>query len=284
MSVRSIQSNLVPCLSVTECNSLPTANTTHSHSGYPQGLFWSFLDRLSYICLHIFLNFFKKFLNSVPISRIFLSLLARNSPISYPIYTPSLSTDPVRNQTDLIMSQALSSSESRALTLLGQGINPEMTASAVGLSTSRISQLLSDPEFAAQVADLRYKNLAKHNERDSAYDSLEDSLLTKLKDLLPFMLRPMEVLKAIQVINAAKRRGASAPDSITAQQEVINLVMPVQIINQYSVNSHNQVIKAGAQDLVTVQSGRLKDLVAQAKKGAQDVISHSRPTESSSAS
>ena len=182
------------------------------------------------------------------------------------------------------MSQPLTSSESRALTLLGQGINPEMTASAVGLSTSRISQLLSDPEFAAQVADLRYKNLARHNERDLAYDTLEDTLLSRLRDLLPFMLKPIEVLKAIQVINAAKRRGASAPDSITAQQEVINLIMPVQIINQYTVNSANQVIKAGQQELVTVQSSRLTTLVADLKaKVAQNVLSNSRPNESSPA-
>lgn len=168
------------------------------------------------------------------------------------------------------MSQSLTSSESRALTLLGQGIGPEMTASAVGLSTSRISQLLSDPEFAAQVADLRFKNLAKHNERDAAYDSLEDTLLNKLRDLLPFMMKPMEVLKAIQVINAAKRRGSSAPDSITAQQEVIQLVMPVQIINQFSVNASNQVIKAGHQELITVQSSNLQALAK-----ARHAISHS---------
>lgn len=183
------------------------------------------------------------------------------------------------------MSQPLSSSESRALSLLGQGINPEMTASAVGLSVSRISQLLSDPEFAAQVSDLRYKNLAKHNERDAAYDSLEDTLLTRLRDLLPFMMKPMEVLKAIQVINAAKRRGASAPDSIISQQEVINLIMPVQIINQFSVNSSNQVIKAGQQELITVQSSRLTSLVAAARasssstQGIQHVLPNSSATQ-----
>lgn len=187
------------------------------------------------------------------------------------------------------MSQNISSSESRALALLGQGINPEMTASAVGLSVSRISQLLSDPDFANQVADLRYKNLVKHNQRDATYDEMEDILAKKFHDLIPFMMKPMEILKALREINALKRRGSSAPDSITQQQEVIQLVMPVQIINQYRVNSANQVIQAGQQELITVQSSRLGQLALESaartaaaqRKELPNVVYDSLPNASS---
>ena len=175
---------------------------------------------------------------------------------------------------------APTSTEARALQLLGQGLGPEVVASAVGVTVSRISQLLSAPEFSAQVADLRYKNLSKHNERDNAYDAMEDALLDKLKDLLPFMVRPMEVLKAIQVINAAKRRGSSAPESITNQQTVVQLVMPTQIINRYTVNANNQVITAGQQDLVTVQSSSLPALLSARKA----LIHHERPHDAPAAS
>ncbi len=179
------------------------------------------------------------------------------------------------------MSQSLSSSESRALTLLGQGINPEMAASAVGLSVSRISQLLSDPEFAAQVAEARYRNLVKHNERDNMYDEMENILAKKFHDLIPFMMKPMEILKGLREINALKRRGSSAPDSITQQQEVINLVMPVQIISQYRVNSANQVVQAGNQDLITIQAGGLNALIKakNAQKELQNVVYEPSPTE-----
>jgi hypothetical protein len=167
----------------------------------------------------------------------------------------------------------MNSTESRALSLLSQGLGPEVVASAVGVSTSRISQLLSDPEFAAKVAEGRYENLAKHNVRDNAYDSMEDDLLQKLKDCLPYMVRPMEILKAISVINAAKRRGSSAPESITSQQTVVQLVMPTQIIQSFTTNVNNQVIKAGNQDLVTVQSSNMQNLLTLAKQGAQNVKS-----------
>jgi hypothetical protein len=164
------------------------------------------------------------------------------------------------------------STETRALTLLGQGLGPEVVAAAVGVSTSRISQLLSDPTFSSQVADLRYKHLSKHNDRDNAYDRMEDTLLEKLQDLLPFMMRPMEVLKAIQVINQAKRRGSSAPESITSQQTVVQLLMPTQILQSFTTNINNQVVKAGAQDLVTIQSSNMTKML-DSMKGASNVDS-----------
>lgn len=155
------------------------------------------------------------------------------------------------------MGRAATTTEERALTLLGSGVTPEQVASALGVTVSRISQLLSDPEFTARVAELRFEALNKHNERDSRYDTMEDRLLTKLEDLLPLMMRPMEVLKSIQIINAAKRRGQSAPEQTINQQTVVSIVMPVSIVNKFVTNINNQVIKAGTQDLLTIQSGQL---------------------------
>lgn len=173
--------------------------------------------------------------------------------------------------------------EDRALSLLGQGLGAEAVASAVGVTVSRISQLLSQPEFAAKVSSLRYDNLAKHNSRDNAYDALEDTLVEKLKENLPFMMRPMEILKAISVVNAAKRRGSSAPESIVSQQTVVQLVMPTQIIQSFTTNINNQVVKAGTQDLVTVQSSNMDSLLSQMKKGAQNVSIPHFPGSSSDA-
>lgn len=156
--------------------------------------------------------------------------------------------------------------EDRALSLLGQGLGVEIVANAVGVSPSRISQLLSEPEFASRVAELRYANLVKHSAIDAKYDEMESELQARMKDLIPFMMKPLEVMKALQVINAAKRRGASAPEAITAQQNVVQLVMPTQIINNFTqqaitVNVNNQVVKAGEQELVTVQSANMTKML-----------------------
>lgn len=147
--------------------------------------------------------------------------------------------------------------EDRAAALLGSGLPPATVAASLGCSESYLSQLLSTEVFAARVASLRYEALAKHNERDATYDSVEDDLLVRLKDCLPLMHKPMEILKAIQVINAAKRRGTSTPEAILEKQAVVTLVMPVQIVHKFTTNIQNQVIQAGSQELLTIQSGTL---------------------------
>jgi hypothetical protein len=155
------------------------------------------------------------------------------------------------------MAANLTTTTERALSLLGSGVGPEQTALALGVSPSYISQLLSDEQFSIKVAELRFNNLAAHSARDSSYDQLEEQLIDKIKDLLPLMIRPMEVLKAIQVINAAKRRGQSAPESIINQQNIVQISMPTTIINNFTVNKENQAVQTGNQELVTIQSGVL---------------------------
>lgn len=153
--------------------------------------------------------------------------------------------------------QAPTSVETRALELLGSGIQPESVAAALGVTPSYISQLLSDDEFSQQVTTLRYNALQKHNDRDNSYDSIEDKLLEKLDKSIPMMYKPAEILSAIKVVNAAKRRGQSAPQQITNQQNIVNLVLPTAITQNFVTNINNQVIKAGDQELLTIPSSAL---------------------------
>ena len=155
----------------------------------------------------------------------------------------------------------MTSTESRALKLLGAGIKPEIVAASLGISASAISQLLSDENFAAAVSEARYETLAKHNERDSRYDRMEDDLLARLEDCVPLMHRPMEVLKAIQVINAAKRRGTSTPEALIEKQQIIQLVVPIQLINKFQTDINGQVTQVGEQNLLTIQSSALDGLL-----------------------
>ena len=168
---------------------------------------------------------------------------------------------------------AATATEDRALSLLGSGVSAEQVAAALGVSASRISQLLSDTGFAAQVATLRYDSLQKHNVRDNTYDGLEDKLLTKLNSALPLLFRPTDILKAIQVVNSAKRRGQSAPEQVTNQQTIVSLVMPTQIVQQFTTNINNQVVTAGGQDLNTMQSGKLLKL-AEDSSSAQEKLTN----------
>lgn len=160
-----------------------------------------------------------------------------------------------------ITSTGLSSTESKALKLLGAGHGPEIVAQACGVSTSRISQLLSDPTFSAKVLELRYSVLQKHNDRDESYDSLEDTLIKKMKDIIPFMMKPGEVLAAIRIINGAKRRGVSQATNEGTHTTVVNITLPAILKQQFVTNINNQVIKAGSQELITIQSGAMNAMI-----------------------
>lgn len=170
-------------------------------------------------------------------------------------------------------SMKLTSTEDRALALLGSGVTAEQTAAALGVTASAISQLLSNAEFSKQVETLRYENLQRHNVRDSAYDTLEDKLLAKLENNLGLLIRPESILKAIQVVNGAKRRGQSAPEQVNNQNTVTNLLMPTVVMQQFTTNVNNQIIKAGGQDLLTMPSNSLLNKV----EGKTALISNTVP-------
>ena len=157
------------------------------------------------------------------------------------------------------MTGVTSSIEDKAAQLLGSGVNSEAVAAALGVTPSRISQLLAEDHFSRRVADLRYLNLQKHNNRDSAYDSLEDRLLDKLDKAMPLLVRPRDILDAMTRVNNAKRRGQSAATEVNNHQNIVTLVLPSVITNKFavSVNVNNQVIKAGEQELLTMPSGNL---------------------------
>jgi len=154
-----------------------------------------------------------------------------------------------------------SSIEERALVLLGSGIQQESVAAALGVTPSRISQLMADKDFADAVTELRFQALQSHNERDNKYDKLEDRLLDSLGNKLPLMMKPAEILKAIQIINGAKRRGQSSPEQVTNQQNIVNILLPEKVAVQFTTNVNNQVIKAGEKELMTMPSSQLLNKV-----------------------
>lgn len=177
----------------------------------------------------------------------------------------------------------LSNLEDRALTLLGEGISAEQTASALGVSASAISQLLSKEDFSQAVVAKRYATLLKQTQRDREYDTIEDVLLGKLKVSLGMIFDPMKLARLIQVVNAAKRRGAASDANMAGTNNpVVTLSMPVSIINSYTTvtNIQNQVVavrgqsgsEAKDQSLVTIQSGSLAALSKAKTASAESLL------------
>ena len=101
----------------------------------------------------------------------------------------------------------LSTSQSTALKLLGQGISAVMVASTIGVTEGLISQFLADPRFAEEVTKRKLATLQKQTGIDNKYIEAEEKLVDKFLRVIPLMNKPMEILKGLQVINSTKRRG-----------------------------------------------------------------------------
>ncbi len=178
------------------------------------------------------------------------------------------------------MSSTISSTAQieRALSLLGSGVSAEATAAALGVSPSYVSQLLADEDFSEEVVKLRYSRLQAHNIRDGAYDGIEDELLHKLRKSLPLMIRPDQILKAIQVVNGAKRRGQSAPERVDAGATIVQITLPTQIVQNFTSDGNNKIISAGEQSFQTMNSNTLLQRFKNQQKETTQPANQELPT------
>jgi transcriptional regulator with XRE-family HTH domain len=156
--------------------------------------------------------------------------------------------------------------------LLAKGLSQAVVASIVGVDPSYVSQLMGQDEFAAEVSEGRALAVGQHLKRDERLDSLEDGMIGKVEEMVksPFMFRkPMEAVRALQIVNGLKRRASNVLDSQAGTQgTVVMLTMPKTIINNFYapvLDINQNVVKIGDTDLITVQSAGMLALASQEK-------------------
>lgn len=135
----------------------------------------------------------------------------------------------------------------RALQLLGTGLGPTDVGLTLGCDPSYISQLLMEDQFRTDVLELRMKNLQAATERDGKIDSLEDTIINKLKESLPYATKLRDILGAFSVLNAAKRRGARTVGSMEGQQKIVALILPIVAKQVFITNGRGEVVQVGEQ-------------------------------------
>lgn len=152
----------------------------------------------------------------------------------------------------------------RALNYLTAGASQEQTAKALGVEPSTISYFMSsDIEFADAVATADLGRRQKHNKHDDLASELECDLLERIKVAAAGIYKPMELAKMYQIVNSGKRRGTSAPAGVNhSNQQVINISLPTTILNRIKMTSQSQIVQAGDQNLVTIQSKSVENLLA----------------------
>jgi len=175
--------------------------------------------------------------------------------------------------------------------LLGNGLTNEVVASAVGVTPSYISQLMSQEEFSADVVALRTKTLMAATARDRSWDGIEEKLLDKLEQVVSsgMIYKPQDLLRALVVANNAKRRGNTVQDSLVANKTVISINIPVTVMNHYKKNAQGEVIEVttpegNTQTLTTMPAAALMRRLTEQHQGveAYDAIRRHLPQSSES--
>ena len=117
---------------------------------------------------------------------------------------------------------------------------------------------MADPDFAEGVMLARIEQGEKTVGMDRKADNLEDMLLDKLQKSLPMMFKPSEILRAYQVINAAKRRvPVDSVGSGSGGGTVLNLRIPARTALKFKMDSAGEVIEIEGKPLVTMPSVQL---------------------------
>lgn len=157
------------------------------------------------------------------------------------------------------------STRAQALELLSKGLSTGETARALSCSPSLISQFLAEPEFKSQVTEgLALRSVAR-TVRDDKIDKLEDMALDRLAQVIGFgFSRPMEILKAVQVINGLHRRGVNSEGAVSEDTGRVVLELPkfagsVEVALRY--NTNNEVVEVNGREMRTMPSAVLGGLI-----------------------
>jgi len=164
----------------------------------------------------------------------------------------------------------------RVLKLLSSGVcSQEQAARAIGVDPSYISQLCAESDFQLQIAQEIKKGIEQAVEIDEAYGDIEKALSKKLKELVPWMTTPEQVLRTIKYVNEAKRKtsvgspevsGANGSSNGSEGRGIVRLQLPNVIIQNFVVNPNNEIVAIGNKELVTLNSASMNTLVRESKQ------------------
>lgn len=154
-------------------------------------------------------------------------------------------------------------------TILQLLVQPNITqaevAKVLNVSEGYVSQVVNTPEFQNELAERRVASLKKETAHDDNLARIEETALSRVDNLIPYITKPAEAAKVFQILNNAKRRGATAEQQqsvIHNHNTVVLLQLPDTVKQKFKVNPNNEVVQVDDRPMATMPSGTL---LAQAK-------------------
>jgi hypothetical protein len=163
--------------------------------------------------------------------------------------------------------------KNRMLALLGAGLGPTEVATTLGCDQSYVSQQLMDEDFRSQVLAKRVEHLQAATERDKKINAIEDDLIDKLKDSVPYMTKSQDILKAFFILNRAQRRGASQGSAINITQNVVQLQLPPAARRMFTTSHTGEVVEVDSKSTITKS---LNELMRERSKNSPQTFGEDR--------
>lgn len=175
------------------------------------------------------------------------------------------------------MSFSLTTQLQRIASLHASGLNSAQISSIVGVSPSRISQLVATSEYQDILTSLRSEVEEKNIEEtaiSAKYLSAEHALLSKiLENSSNCEMR--DLVSALRVIAERQERAATRKAPIHAasitHNQVIQLVLPSHALPELTISSDNQITSIANQSIAPLTAEGVTSLFSSLSKGAQNV-------------
>lgn len=152
---------------------------------------------------------------------------------------------------------------------LSKGFNQLQVSQICSCSQAYVSQIAAERAEDIEVAKAVFT--IQKQEIDQHYDDLEEAVLERLKTVLPFETNTQVLLRAVQVLNAAKRK--SAPEPIVAHTNTtINqavLVMPTRFVQVNTapqdivINGNNEIVEIEGRPLINASANAINGMLNQ---------------------
>lgn len=157
----------------------------------------------------------------------------------------------------------------RILNMLCSGLSPKETADAIGVDVSLIAHLKEEPDFIEQIKIRLIENTERAIQIDDNYAYIEKQATDRLKSLIGLIHSPKDLMQLAAFANQAKKKTSSTAnvDSPNGnEQKSVKILMPMVVLNNFSMNPNNEIVEAGGRTLTTLNSASINSLVAKAEQ------------------
>lgn len=159
----------------------------------------------------------------------------------------------------------------KIIEMLGDGYSQTVVAAAIGVSDSYISQLVAEPEVAELIQAKRVAKLDGVKAHDDGIDSLEKDALAKMHRLLPFVTKPMEVVRIFEAANSAKRKHEqTGPQNVVPTTTIVQVQLPAAALSHFKISTDRQVVEVEGRSMNTLPAKNLNEQLKQRQEARKN--------------